>query len=105
MSCLSVYFAPPPFFFLFTANKQKDGRANIPPPQRNNAGKQEIKQPPPQPTIGSPPIVLPLNVAGNAVNTAAPNLAPQPVIVNNQVLLDSFFKWHARRTTFLYILI
>lgn len=76
---------------VLTANNQKDGKANIPPPQRNSAGKQEIKQPAPQPTIGSSPIVLPLNIAGNAVNTAAPNLTtvtPQPVIVNNQVLVN-----------------
>lgn len=76
------------FLYVLTANNQKDGKANIPLPQRNSAGKQEIKQPAPLATIGSSPIVLPLNVAGNAVNTAAPNLTtvtPQPVIVNNQV--------------------
>lgn len=75
---------------VFTANNRKDGNANIPPPQRNSAGKPEIKQPPPQPAIGSSPVVLPLNVAGNAVNTAAPTLTPQPVIVNNQVLWIHF---------------
>ncbi|XP_026234051.1 zinc finger protein 280C isoform X3 [Anabas testudineus] len=76
-----------PIFVGVLSNNQKDGKANIPLPQRNSAGKQEIKQPAPLATIGSSPIVLPLNVAGNAVNTAAPNLTtvtPQPVIVNNQ---------------------
>lgn len=72
-----------------TAN-QKDSKPTPPPPQTNTAGKQEIKRPAPQPAIGSSQIMLPLNIAGNAVNTAAPNLTtvtPQPVIVNNQVLL------------------
>lgn len=53
-------------------------------------GKQELQSPAPQPAIGSSQIMLPLSIAGNAVNTAAPNLAtvtPQPVIVNNQVFL------------------
>lgn len=76
-----------------TANNQKDGKPNPPPPQRNTAGKPEIKHPGPQPVIGPSPIMLPLNIAGNAVRTAAPTLttvSPQPVIVNNQVLLNSF---------------
>uniref|UniRef100_A0A8D0A7G6 Zinc finger protein 280D n=1 Tax=Sander lucioperca TaxID=283035 RepID=A0A8D0A7G6_SANLU len=68
-----------PFLYVLTANNQKDGNPNPPP--------QEIKPPPPQPAIGSSPMMLPLSVAGNAVNTAAPNLTtvtPQPVIINNQ---------------------
>ncbi|XP_070684146.1 zinc finger protein 280C isoform X2 [Pempheris klunzingeri] len=76
-----------PIFVGVLSNDQKDGKPNPPPSQRNSVGKQEIKRPAPQPVIGSSPIMLPLNMAGNAVNTAAPNLTtvtPQPVIVNNQ---------------------
>ncbi|XP_078105409.1 zinc finger protein 280C isoform X1 [Sander vitreus] len=76
-----------PIFVGVLSNNQKDGNPNPPPPQRDNAGKQEIKPPAPQPAIGSSPMMLPLSVAGNAVNTAAPNLTtvtPQPVIINNQ---------------------
>ncbi|XP_035855350.1 zinc finger protein 280C isoform X2 [Sander lucioperca] len=68
-----------PIFVGVLSNNQKDGNPNPPP--------QEIKPPPPQPAIGSSPMMLPLSVAGNAVNTAAPNLTtvtPQPVIINNQ---------------------
>uniref|UniRef100_A0A3B4XF47 Zinc finger protein 280D n=1 Tax=Seriola lalandi dorsalis TaxID=1841481 RepID=A0A3B4XF47_SERLL len=73
--------------YVLAANNPKDGKPNPPPPQRNSAGKQEIKRPAPQPAVGPAPIMLPLNVVGNAVNTAAPSLTtvtPQPVIVNNQ---------------------
>ncbi|XP_039987153.1 zinc finger protein 280C-like isoform X2 [Xiphias gladius] len=76
-----------PIFVGVLSNNQKDGKPNPPPPQRNSAGIQEIKRPAPQPAMGSSPIMLPLNMVGNAVNTAAPNLTtvtPQPVIVNNQ---------------------
>lgn len=78
------------FLHVPTANDHKDSKPDPPPPQRKSAEKQEIKLPAPQPTIGASPIMLPLNLAGNAVNTATPSLttvAPQPVIVNNQVLL------------------
>ncbi|XP_041789840.1 zinc finger protein 280C-like isoform X2 [Chelmon rostratus] len=76
-----------PIFVGVISNNQKDGKPNPPPPQRNTVGKQELQSPAPQPAIGSSQIMLPLSIAGNAVNTAAPNLAtvtPQPVIVNNQ---------------------
>ncbi|XP_028436746.1 zinc finger protein 280C isoform X3 [Perca flavescens] len=76
-----------PIFVGVLSNNQKDGKPNPPPPQRDNAGKQEVKPPAPQPAIGSSPVMLPLSVAGNAVNTAAPNLTtvtPHPVIINNQ---------------------
>lgn len=77
-------------FFLLIANNQKDGKPNPPPAQRNIAEKQEIKRPAnaPVPAVGSSPIMLPLRVTGNTVNTVAPALTtvtPQPVIVNNQV--------------------
>ncbi|XP_034728322.1 zinc finger protein 280C isoform X2 [Etheostoma cragini] len=76
-----------PIFVGVLSNNQKDGKPTPPTPQRDDAGKQEIKPPAPQPAIGSSPMMLPLSVAGNAVNTAAPNLntvTPQPVIINNQ---------------------
>lgn len=85
-----------PIFVGVLSNNQKAGKPNPPPPhpppsplppQRNSAAKQDVKPAAPQPVIGSSPIMLPLSVAGNAVNTAAPNLTtvtPQPVIVNNQ---------------------
>nr|XP_020481625.1 zinc finger protein 280D isoform X1 [Labrus bergylta] len=76
-----------PIFVGVLSNNQKEGKPNPPPPQRSNAVKPETKRPAPQPAVGSSPIMLPLNVAGNAVNTAAPNVTtvtPQPVIVNNQ---------------------
>lgn len=78
------------FLYVPTANDHKDSKPDPPPLQRKSAEKQEVKLPAPQPAIGPSPIMLPLNIAGNAVNTAAPTLttvAPQPVIVNNQVLL------------------
>lgn len=91
-----------------TANNQKDGKPNPPPPQRNSAGKQEIKRPAPQPAIGSSPIMLPLSMTGNAVNTAAPNLTtvtPQPVIVNNQVVLvlKSLLQTMCNKNKYLFI--
>ncbi|XP_070760562.1 zinc finger protein 280C-like [Enoplosus armatus] len=76
-----------PIFVGVLSNNQKDGKPNPPPPQRNSPENQEVKRPAPQPVIGSSPIMLPMSIAGNAVNTAAPNLTtvtPQPVIVNNQ---------------------
>ncbi|XP_029354063.1 zinc finger protein 280C isoform X2 [Echeneis naucrates] len=76
-----------PIFVGVLSNNQKEGKANPPAPQRSSAVKQEVKRPAPQPTIGQSPIMLPLNVIGNAVNTSAPSLTtvtPQPVIVNNQ---------------------
>ncbi|XP_044047771.1 zinc finger protein 280C isoform X2 [Siniperca chuatsi] len=76
-----------PIFVGVLSNNQKDGKPNPPPPQRNSTGKEEIKRPAPPPAIGSSPIMLPLSIAGNAVNTAPPNLTtvtPQPVIINNQ---------------------
>uniref|UniRef100_UPI0037E72201 zinc finger protein 280C n=1 Tax=Semicossyphus pulcher TaxID=241346 RepID=UPI0037E72201 len=76
-----------PIFVGVLSNNPKDDKPNPPPPQINSAGKQEIKRPALQPAVGSSTLMLPLNVAGNAVNTAAPNLTtvtPQPVIVNNQ---------------------
>ncbi|XP_040899935.1 zinc finger protein 280C isoform X2 [Toxotes jaculatrix] len=76
-----------PIFVGVLSNNQKDGSPKPPPPQRNSAGIQEIKRPAPQTVIGPSPIMLPLNMAGNTVNTAAPSLTtvtPQPVIVNNQ---------------------
>lgn len=86
---------------LLSANNQRDTKPHAPPLQRNSVGKQEVKSPAPQPVLGHSPIVLPLNIAGNAVNSAAPNLStvtPQPVIVNNQVfwvleLFLQFFVW------------
>ncbi|CAJ1049183.1 zinc finger protein 280C [Xyrichtys novacula] len=75
-----------PIFVGVLSNNQKDAKSN-PPPQRNSAGKPETKRPAAQPAVGPSPIMLPVNVAGNAVNTAAPNIStvtPQPVIVNNQ---------------------
>ncbi|XP_067342124.1 zinc finger protein 280C-like isoform X3 [Channa argus] len=76
-----------PIFVGVLSNNQKDTKPTISTPQRNNAEKQEIKHPAPQPTIGSSPIMLPLNMTGSTVNTAATTLTtvtPQPVIVNNQ---------------------
>lgn len=76
--------------YVLTANNQKDSKPNPPPPQRNSVGKQEVKGLAPQPVLGPSPIMLPLSITGNAVNTTAPNLStvtPQPVIVNNQVLV------------------
>lgn len=77
-----------PIFVGVLSSNQKDGKANPPPrPQRNTAAKQEVKRTVPQPVVGPPPIVLPLNIAGNAVTSAPPTLntvTPQPVIVNNQ---------------------
>lgn len=76
-----------PIFVGVLSNNQKDGKPKPPPPQRDKAEKQEMKHIAPQPAIASAPIMLPLSVAGNAVNTAVPSLttvAPQPVIVNNQ---------------------
>ncbi|XP_034536368.1 zinc finger protein 280C [Notolabrus celidotus] len=76
-----------PIFVGVLSSNQKDSRSNPPPPQRNSAGKPEIKHTAIQPAISSSPIMLPVNVAGNAVNAAAPNMTtvtPQPVIVNNQ---------------------
>ncbi|XP_053172781.1 zinc finger protein 280C [Scomber japonicus] len=76
-----------PIFVGVLSNNQRDSKPNAPPSQRNSVGKQEVKSPAPQPVLGPSPIVLPLSMAGNAVNTAAPNLStvtPQPVIVNNQ---------------------
>ena len=79
------------FLYVLTANNQKEAKPNPPPPQREPAGKPEIKLPAPQPAvIGPSQIMLPLTVAGNTMTTAVPKLttvAPQPVIVNNQVLL------------------
>ncbi|KAM9366973.1 LOW QUALITY PROTEIN: zinc finger protein 280C-like [Symphorus nematophorus] len=78
-----------PIFVGVLSNNQKDDKPSAPPPppQRNSPKKQDIKRPAPQPAISSSQIMLPLNIAGNAANTAASNLttvAPQPVIVNNQ---------------------
>lgn len=76
-----------PIFVGVLSNNQKDGKPNPPPPQRNTAGKPEVKRPAPQPAVGPSPIVLPLNITGNAVTAAPPSLTtvtPQPVIVNNQ---------------------
>ncbi|XP_074474431.1 zinc finger protein 280C isoform X1 [Sebastes fasciatus] len=77
-----------PIFVGVLSHNQRAGKPNPPPPlQRYSAVKQEVNPPAPHPSIGPSPIMLPLSVAGNAVNTAAPNLAtvtPQPVMVNNQ---------------------
>ncbi|CAN9507052.1 unnamed protein product [Ophioblennius macclurei] len=79
-----------PIFVGVLSNNQKDAKSNPPPPprpQRNSMAKQEIKRPVTQPAVGPSPIVLPLNIAGNAVNSAPSTLntvTPQPVIVNNQ---------------------
>ncbi|XP_044204510.1 zinc finger protein 280C-like [Thunnus albacares] len=76
-----------PIFVGVLSNNQKDSKPNPPPPQRNSVGKQEVKGLAPQPVLGPSPIMLPLSITGNAVNTTAPNLStvtPQPVIVNNQ---------------------
>ncbi|XP_059215039.1 zinc finger protein 280C isoform X1 [Centropristis striata] len=77
-----------PIFVGVLSNNQKEGKAKPAPPQREESvPKPEIKRPAPQPAIGASPIMLPLSVAGNAVNAAAPALTtvtPQPVIVNNQ---------------------
>ncbi|XP_041648274.1 zinc finger protein 280C isoform X2 [Cheilinus undulatus] len=76
-----------PIFVGVLSNNQKDGKPKPPPPQRKSAEKSEAKRAVPQPAVSAAPIMLPLNVAGNAVNTALPNVTtvtPQPVIVNNQ---------------------
>lgn len=77
--------------FMFTANNPKEDKPNPPPPQRNNEAKQETKRPAPPAPINTSPIMLPLHVVGKTLDTAAPNnlttVTPQPVIVNNQVLL------------------
>ncbi|XP_026176047.1 zinc finger protein 280C isoform X2 [Mastacembelus armatus] len=76
-----------PIFVGVLSNNQKDSKRNPPAPQKNNAVKPEIKRPAVPPAVGSSPVILPLTVAGNAVNAAAPSLTtvtPQPVIVNNQ---------------------
>lgn len=77
-----------PIFVGVLSTNQKDGKSNPPSrPQRNIAGKQEIKRPVIPPAVGQSPVVLPLNIAGNTVNSTAPTLntvIPQPVIVNNQ---------------------
>lgn len=78
------------FLYVPTANDQKDGKPNPSPLRTNSAKKQEIKPPTTQPAIVSSQIMLPLSIAANAVNTVAPSLTtvtPQPVIVNNQVIL------------------
>ncbi|XP_074523106.1 zinc finger protein 280C-like isoform X2 [Halichoeres trimaculatus] len=77
-----------PIFVGVLSNNKKEVKSNPqPPPSRGNStGKPEIR-PAPQSAVGSSAIMLPLNVAGNAVNAAAPNMTtvtPQPVIVNNQ---------------------
>ncbi|XP_054467347.1 zinc finger protein 280C isoform X2 [Anoplopoma fimbria] len=76
-----------PIFVGVLSTNQKDGRPNPPPPpQRNSPAKQEIRNPAPK-LVGSSPIMLPLGLAGKAVNSASPNMTtvtPQPVIVNNQ---------------------
>nr|XP_043885785.1 zinc finger protein 280C isoform X2 [Solea senegalensis] len=76
-----------PIFVGVLSNNQKSSEPKPPPPQANTTATQEIKQPVPQPAISSPPMMLPLNIARNAVTTVAPTLTtvtPQPVIVNNQ---------------------
>ncbi|XP_029952194.1 zinc finger protein 280C isoform X2 [Salarias fasciatus] len=77
-----------PIFVGVLSNNQKDAKSSPPPrPQRNSVGKQEVKRTVPQPAVVPSPIVLPLSITGNAVNTAPPTLStvtPQPVIVNNQ---------------------
>ncbi|XP_068586882.1 zinc finger protein 280C isoform X2 [Cebidichthys violaceus] len=76
-----------PIFVGVLSNNQKDGKPNPPPPpQRNSAAKQETKHSAPQPIIGSSQIMLPLSLAGKAMNNAAnlSTVTPQPVIVNNQ---------------------
>lgn len=78
-----------------TANNQKGGKPNPTAPQTNSAGRKLVTRPAPppqapQPAIASSQIMLPLNIAANAVNTAASSLTtvtPQPVIVNNQLFL------------------
>ncbi|KAM9860549.1 uncharacterized protein ACBR49_012903 [Aulostomus maculatus] len=71
-----------PIFVGVLPNNQKDNKPTPTPLQKDSAGKQDVSCPAPQPA----PIMLPLNITGNAVNTVAPSLtlAPQPVIVNNQ---------------------
>ncbi|XP_049458400.1 zinc finger protein 280C isoform X1 [Epinephelus fuscoguttatus] len=74
-----------PIFVGVLSNNQKDAKPKPSPPQ--SAEKQDVKRPAPKSAIGASPIMLPLSVAGNAVNTVVPNLTtvtPQPVIVNNQ---------------------
>ncbi|XP_058485480.1 zinc finger protein 280C isoform X3 [Solea solea] len=76
-----------PIFVGVLSNNQKSSEPKPPPPQGNSTATQEIKQPVPQPAISSPPMMLPLNIARNAVTTVATTLTtvtPQPVIVNNQ---------------------
>uniref|UniRef100_A0A3Q3X0M9 C2H2-type domain-containing protein n=1 Tax=Mola mola TaxID=94237 RepID=A0A3Q3X0M9_MOLML len=68
------------------------GKPNPTAPQTNSAGRKLVTRPAPppqapQPAIASSQIMLPLNIAANAVNTATSSLTtvtPQPVIVNNQ---------------------
>lgn len=75
-----------PIFVGVLSNNKKDVKSNPPPSRANSAEKSEI-HPAPQPAVSSSAIMLPLNVAGNAVSAAAPKMTtvtPQPVIVNNQ---------------------
>ncbi|XP_068166825.1 zinc finger protein 280C isoform X2 [Antennarius striatus] len=79
-----------PIFVGVLSNNQNNGK-NIkrkpPPDQKKCPEKQDKKLPSLQPAITPSQIMLPLGIAGNTVNSSAPNLttvAPQPVIVNNQ---------------------
>lgn len=97
ISCLLVgnlhiasLFLSSTFLCAFTATNQKDTKPNHTAPPKKTAEKQEPKRPPTQPAIAPSQIMLPLNISANTVNAAPQNLTtltPQPVIVNNQVLL------------------
>ncbi|XP_034045746.1 zinc finger protein 280C-like isoform X2 [Thalassophryne amazonica] len=73
-----------PIFVGVLSTNKKDDKQSPTPQQRISAGRHEIKASAPQGAMGSSPVVLPLSVAGNAVNSTKPNVTPQPVIVNNQ---------------------
>lgn len=85
------FFSPSlSFICVLPANNQKDSKPNPAPPQKNSAGRQEVKHPsPPQPASGPSPIVLPLSGPVTTVNTPPLSLTTvtsQPVMVNNQVI-------------------
>lgn len=81
--------------YFLTAGNQKDSKPSPAPPQRTSAGTQQKKVTPLQAPAGPSPIVLPLNVPVTTVKTVSPSLttvAPQPVIVNNQVFSIRFIR-------------
>lgn len=70
---------------VLTAKTQKDEKSNPAPSQTTGPTKKETKSPASQPAHVSSPILLPLNFPANATTANITTVAPQPVIVNNQV--------------------